>query len=242
MAEYTNEQLIEMYHKLPKDVQEAILSVDTSEAIREIGEKHKLMIDKMGDLADETGLVMLGIIHPGQYVSHLIERLGINQETAQEIAEEVNNRILFPIRDSLRKIQEEKEVTAELPEISKPEIPAEVGPRPTSSDRSRESSDLGLEPPLVGGPAASPAGLPAAEAGRPAFETATLVPPSLILPETLTPPISPVAPPIPQNLPIGEEPAIFQAKTKEEIFRLPLQTVEKTPESKKINPYKEPIS
>ncbi len=219
MAEYTNEQLIEMYHKLPKDVQEAILSVDTSEAIREIGEKHKLMIDTMGDLADETGLVRLGLTRPGQYVSHLIERLGINQETAQEITEEVNNRILFPIRDSLRKIQEEREELAET-------IPEEPLP-------------AGGEKPVTETPS------PASPAGRPAFETATLVPPPLTLPETLTPP--PPAGGLPSADWRREEPAIFQAKTKEEIFRLPLQTVEKTPdlpsgEAKKIDPYKEQIS
>ena len=230
MVDYTNEQLLEMYHKLPKDVQEAILSVDTSEAIREIGEKHKLMVDKMGDLADETGLVMLGLTRPGQYVSHLIERLGIDQETAQEITEEVNNRILFPIRESLRKIQEEREELAET-------IPEE--PLPAIGEK------------------------PVMETPSPAFETATLVPPPLTLAETLTPP------PPAGGLPIREEPAIFQAKTKEEIFRLPLQTIEKMPDlptneaeppktsdeasadakaltdkpkGKKFDPYKEPIS
>ena len=178
MTDYTNEQLLEMYHKLPKDVQEAILSVDTSEAIREIGEKHKLMIDKMGDLADETGLVMLGLTHPSQYVSHLIERLGINQETAQEITEEINNKIFFPIRESLRKIQEEREATAERPRRS----------RAGNAGIRQESRLLRLTTcrRTVGKK-------PVPEMPSPAFETATLVPPSLTLPETPTPPISPVA-------------------------------------------------
>ena len=198
------------------------------------------MIDKIGELADETGLVMLGITRPGQYVSHLIERLGIDQETAQEITEEVNNRILFPIRDSLRKIQEEREELAEtIPERSLCQLAKSAPP-------------LG-EPPII-------REKPAPEMPSLALETATLIPPPLTLPETpmpefIPPPASPTglpaaeagAPPIPPNLPIGEEPAIFQAKTKEEIFRLPLQTVEKTPdlpsgEAKKIDPYKEQIS
>ncbi|MDP3052282.1 MAG: hypothetical protein Q8N42_02120, partial [bacterium] len=236
---YTNEQLLAMYHRLPKDVQEAILSVDTSEAIREIGEKHKLMVDKIGDLADETGLVMLGVTRPSQYVPHLIERLEVSQEAAQEITEEVNNRILFPIRDSLRKIQQEREELAE----TIPEEPLLVGG----------------EKPVTETPS------PASPAGGPAFETATFVPPPLTLPETLTPP--PPAGGLPSADWRSEEPAIFQAKTKEEIFRLPLQTVEKMPdlpktpekpsfaeasadtkaladkpEGKKFDPYKEPIS
>ncbi len=235
MADYTNEQLIEMYHKLPKDVQEAILSVDTSNTIREIGEKHKLMIDKIGDLADETGLVMLGLTHPGQYVSHLIERLGIDREAAQEITEEVNNRILFPIRDSLRKIQEEREATAEVPEIIKSEI---------SAEETKPEEPLPVGPPIAEEKTAPEMPSPADES---AFETATLTPPPLA--ET------PASPPV--GLPMAPsadgEPAIFQAKTKEEIFRLPLQTVEKTPEpqkpasslgspEKRVDPYREPIS
>jgi hypothetical protein len=239
MSEYTNEQLIEMYHKLPKDVQEAILSVDTSEAIREIGEKHKLMIDKMGDLADETGLVMLGITHSGQYISHLIERLGIDQETAQEITEEVNNRILFPIRDSLRKIQEEREETAEVPEIIKPEIPAEVGPRPTSlglEPLPPPASSLGEPASLLGEPPPIPP--PPLAEEKPALETPS-VPETATLISTLPSPLTGTPPPAPS---VGGEPAIFQVKTKEEIFRQPLQTVEKMPEGKKFDPYKEPIS
>ena len=159
MAEYTNEQLLEMYHKLPKDVQEAILSVDTSEAIREIGEKHKLMIDKIGDLADETGLVMLGITRPGQYVSHLIERLEIDQETAQEITEEVNNRILFPIRDSLRKIQEEREGK----QTNSPnQSPVPISAKPASAAR-RAAKNI-RDKPAPEMPSLTP-------------ETATLIPP-----------------------------------------------------------------
>lgn len=104
MSKYTNEELFERYRGLPKDVQDAILSVDTAEIIREIGEKYKLMIDKIGELADETGLVMLGFTHPSQYVSHLAERLEMDKAIAKEIAEEINSKVFFPIRENLKKI------------------------------------------------------------------------------------------------------------------------------------------
>ncbi len=222
MAEYTNEQLIEMYHKLPKDVQEAIISVDTAEAIRAIGEKHKLMIDKIGELADETGLVMLGITQAGQYVPHLIERLEVSQEIAQEITEEINTKILFPIRDSLRKIQEEREATAEFPEPIKPEIPVSEKPSPPPP------ASLAGEPPIM-------PSIP---------ETATLVS-SLPSPLAETPPPAPSFGGLPIATPSTEgEPAIFQAKTKEEIFRQPLSVTENPPVSgeKKFDPYKEPTT
>ncbi len=102
---YTNEELMESYQNLPKDIQDAILSVDTADIIREIGENHKLMIDKIGELADETGLVMLGFTRIDEYVPRLIERLKVGEKIAKEIAEEINGRIFYPIRDSLQKIQ-----------------------------------------------------------------------------------------------------------------------------------------
>ena len=185
MANYTNEQIMEMYRKLPKDVQEAIISVDTSEIIKEIGEKHKLMIDKAGELADETGLVMLGITHPSQYISNLAERLEVNKELAKEIAEEINSKIFFPIRENLRKIH-------------KAEAAPEGGePRPESSGRET----------------APPIGKPIPEVPKEILTKAEVEPPP---------------PPAP---PTEEKPTIFEAKTKEEVFRQPLTN---------IDPYREP--
>ncbi len=114
MSKYTNEELFERYQSLPKDVQDAILSIDTSEIIREIGENHKLMIDKIGELADETGLVMLGLTHPNQFIIHLTERLEVEHDIAKEIAEDINSRVFFPIRENLKKIHGvEKEIPKE---------------------------------------------------------------------------------------------------------------------------------
>lgn len=143
---YTKEQLLEKYRALPKEVRDAIFSINTAEIIRQIGEKHKLMIDKIGELADETGLVMLGLGHPNQFISHLTERLEINHELAKEIAQEVNSKIFYPIREHLKKmygIIEEKfeekpspppappsSLSPEMPEIKK-ESPAP----PTSQSR-----------------------------------------------------------------------------------------------------------
>ncbi len=132
---YAKEQLLEMYRKLPKDIQDAIFSVDTAEIIREIGENNNLMIDKIGNLADETGLVMLGLTSPSQYIPHIVERLEISRETAKKIAEEVNSKIFFPIRENLKKIHgvEERSGEEEIPK-DRPLEASEVLPASESSD------------------------------------------------------------------------------------------------------------
>lgn len=104
MTQLKTEQLIEIYKKLPQDLVDAMFEVDTSNLIRDIGEKHKLNVDKMGELADETGLVMIGITHPNKFISNLTQRLEVDKQKAREIAEDINNNVFKKIRESLKKI------------------------------------------------------------------------------------------------------------------------------------------
>lgn len=104
MPKLTPQQLREIYLKLPKNVQDAIFSIDSAEAVQAIGKKYDLAIDKIGELADETGLVMLGLTHPSDYIVNLARRLNIDKETAKKIAEEINSQIFVKIRESLKKI------------------------------------------------------------------------------------------------------------------------------------------
>ncbi len=152
---YTKEQLLEAYRRLPEDVKEAIFSVQTADVLRQLGDGKPMMIDHVGELAAETGLVLLGFTHPSQFVSHLAERLGIEKSVAKEIAEEVNTKIFFPVRENLKKIHGLRENEEEI----------KIPPAPTS---------------------------------------------------------------------------IFEAKTKEGVFRAPAEITEKKEETKKIDPYREP--
>lgn len=121
MPKYTPQQLREIYIKLPKDVQDAIFSVDSAEIIQAISKKYNLAIDKMGELADETGLVMLGLTHPNNYISNLTQRLNTDKETTRKIAEEINSQIFVKIRESLKKIYSINDLTVVSPKTEIPE-------------------------------------------------------------------------------------------------------------------------
>lgn len=242
---YTQEQLLEAYRKLPKDIQDAIFSVDVAEAIRAVGEKHKLMIDKIGEMADETGLVMLGFTHPSQFISRLADRLEIDKTVAKEIAEEINSKVFFPIRENLKKIHGMKEEAAE-----------EVGPAaPTEIPELKETA-IGPTAPETPFPPT-----PTLEEEIGAAAPAAPKEPSELKPEEKIPP--PVISAMPIDLTqaqkietaetteslSGESHPIFEAKTKEEPLRSPIQISEKTGETpikpqevQKIDPYREPIS
>lgn len=109
MVELKYNQLMEIYKKLPEDLKDAIFSVDSADITRNIGEKNKLTIDKIGELASETGRVMLGITHPNDFISNLADRLETDKEKARAIANDINEQIFKPVRDSLRKIHNIRE-------------------------------------------------------------------------------------------------------------------------------------
>ncbi|MEK7596369.1 MAG: hypothetical protein AAB564_02385 [Patescibacteria group bacterium] len=104
MKSYTREELEEKYKHLPPEIEEAIFNVGLDKTLEEIGKKYKLRIDQLGILANETRLVMLGLTHPKDFINNLAERLELNEETAKNIAQEINQRIFHEIREELKKM------------------------------------------------------------------------------------------------------------------------------------------
>ncbi len=104
MPKFTPQQLKDLYKKIPEDLKEAIFNVDSAEMIEKTGGKYNLNIDKIGELADEIGLVMLGVTKPKDFVSNLSQRLGVSNDTARNIAEEINQQIFSKVRESLKKV------------------------------------------------------------------------------------------------------------------------------------------
>src|SRR3989344_5895568 len=128
--------IMERYRDLPEDIQQALFSSATSDAILAIGKKNELAIDKICELVDETGLVMLGITPPSDYVKNLVNRLSVPQEKAKAIAEEINQKVFQPVRESLKKIHgiAEEVKKPEAPPQPKPVIPTQPKPLPKRED------------------------------------------------------------------------------------------------------------
>lgn len=133
---YTEEQLMEAYQKLPGDIQQAIADAETEKKITAIGERHNLHIDQIGELSDETGLVMLGLNHPNKFITNLINRLGLAPHEAETIAQEVNTEVLAAIRDTIRNLANQsgsESITRDqvLSEIENPPPAKAVETKPT---------------------------------------------------------------------------------------------------------------
>src|SRR3989338_6526387 len=152
MSEKKEINFQELESKLPSDLKTAIYSADSSTAIENISKKYGLHIDQMGKLAEETGLVMLGVTHPKDFISNLAKRLQVDQITAKSVARDVNEQIFKKVRESLMKIHGLGETPAETPKTEKPEVKVEIKVEP---------KPLEIRPnPPAGGPPAPPASLP----------------------------------------------------------------------------------
>ena len=117
ITELNQNQFRDRFQNLPNPLRKAISSVETSNKIFEIAKKYDLLIDKTGELAAETGLLMLGVTHPNDFVGNLAERLQVDRATASKIADDINREIFSPVREHLRALFDTShgEILAERP-------------------------------------------------------------------------------------------------------------------------------
>src|SRR3989344_613002 len=114
----SQEQLAERFQRIPMELRKAISSAANADALFEIGKKHGLLMDKTGELAAETGLLLLGVTHPDEFVGNLAERLQVDRAAAGKIADDINREIFAPVREHLRAqfgVTSEKEILEEKP-------------------------------------------------------------------------------------------------------------------------------
>jgi hypothetical protein len=114
---YSKEQIQARYRSLPEDLRQAIFDTEISETLQKIGKENSLNIEQTGILADEAGLLMMGLIAPKDFIPNLTKRMGINKEKARKITQEVNDRIFSKIRESLKKIHSQEKKKEERPQI-----------------------------------------------------------------------------------------------------------------------------
>src|SRR3989344_3392185 len=105
----TAEEMDKKFEELPQDVKTAIYSVDFSEKIAFVGKKNNLHIDQVGELGETVRFVMIGIIPPTEFVSDLVRMMKLPQGQAEAVAKDVQDYIMLPIRESLKKIHQDRE-------------------------------------------------------------------------------------------------------------------------------------
>ncbi len=105
---YTPEELDQKLISLPEEIKDVYMSLDTANTIKSLGLRHNLHLDKIGGLADEIGLILLGLVHPNRLPVDLREEHGFTPDEARVVTSEVNAEIFAKIRESLLTLTEPK--------------------------------------------------------------------------------------------------------------------------------------
>lgn len=154
---FTPEEVERRFQALPQDVQQAIYSANTNSALLAIGQKHQLHIDQLSTLEAQILFFVVGLIEPADFAKKLENRLGVNEETAKKISQDVDSEITGKIRASLKKPPVQAETHAAVSSIA----PATPAPSRTIMPAQKELTGSDLRPTANIGTAPQPPATPA---------------------------------------------------------------------------------
>jgi hypothetical protein len=109
---FTAEEIQKKFDGLPEEVKIAISSSAIKEKIQILAKRYDLMIDQTGELVDEIGLLMLGLVKSQNFIDDVIERCGIDAKRAKSIAQDVNQEIFTMVRQQMQKINTDETGTS----------------------------------------------------------------------------------------------------------------------------------
>ncbi len=107
---------------------------DALRAAKDIMSKHTLHVDQAGVVEHEILLLLIGLQDPVQFTEALKNDAGLDQATAEQIIQEVNERVFVPLRKQMQEASKSP-VSQTIPRASfqtpKPKIPNSVTSLPT---------------------------------------------------------------------------------------------------------------
>jgi hypothetical protein len=96
------------FNKLPKDFQKAIHLFDYDNALVHIHQKYKLHIDQSAAIERAVMDIVFGDIHSEEIIPIIIRNLHTDSKTAASMALDISNTVLSPIRELVKKVQDEE--------------------------------------------------------------------------------------------------------------------------------------
>ncbi len=206
---------------IPKEILEAIKSSSVYSKLESIGARYNLLLDQIGQLEVDTRMVLIGKLPSVKFIDTVARDLEIDKEISEKIVKDINEEIFMPLRESIRKVQEEitlEQNTVPIPP-SRPLTPLEkagnfeiVKDKPVSTSPQYNNSSLnkaqildGIENPpttprvsivdhLLANPVSSANEIAAPNAPKPQSPGPIAIPPNPQTPPAPTSPKPPVQP------------------------------------------------
>ena len=128
--EYPKEELQKIYEALPNDLKEVLFSEKTADDIHDVCVENGLE-EKNLELAKYTGYVLLGLLSPNDFEKTLEEKLGLKNDLAKKVSQEITRLVFIPLKTSLEALYKIKiEPPAEpSEELAEEELPKKEKPK-----------------------------------------------------------------------------------------------------------------
>lgn len=102
----TLEIMKERFEKMPINIQNAIKAFDYDYRLQKIHKKHKLHIDQSVLLEAAMADIVFGDMKSINLTDRLEKELRIDRSLAADIAIELNNELILPLREKIKEVQE----------------------------------------------------------------------------------------------------------------------------------------
>lgn len=116
--------IAEQFNKLPENLRLAIKSVPWKALVQDVGKANALTIEQIALLEQETMFVIYGFENPRDFVENIIKEVGVEEELAITLAEDVSIKVLREIESKVKTAGDGSK--SNLPEIPPEDLPAVV--------------------------------------------------------------------------------------------------------------------
>jgi hypothetical protein len=138
---YTREQFWKLYEKLPQELKDALFAEETGNNIYEVCKRNGVE-EKLGEVVDLVGEVLLGLLPPNEFQGALEKEVGLKEEVAKRVAQEIHRFIFFPVKASLEELYKIEITPSKKPEIK----PLEMKPTTEKKPEETPKRDIYREP------------------------------------------------------------------------------------------------
>ncbi len=114
------------YFQLPQDVRQLVFAVETANKMNAAAKKNKLTDKQIWSASYVAGMVLLGETNIVDFVKSLMKECNLNEQSARQLARDINSSIFLPVKESLKKIHKVPEWPREEEPsrpISQPDVP-----------------------------------------------------------------------------------------------------------------------
>ncbi len=126
--------LFEKTDQLPSELAEIVLAFNFTGGFTEVVSKYKLHLDQGEILEDLTFRVMFGDLDAVTFVGKLSSDLSLPSGTAKELSEDINSKIIEPVKKALMNHVEEQAEAYKDIELDESELEDEENPTPSPQE------------------------------------------------------------------------------------------------------------